>query len=230
MSKLICIYPEDNTTDFLLPIYAQLETMPDFAGYRFDTNDSSKTKNLFDALYQLEDDAIVFFLGHGASNKLYGSVGDDGEKQTLFDKTNIECIKKKNVVGIACRSKEFAHNFILNHIGFGDITSDYSEVLAERNIGNPDYMEWASEEDIFNFQNEFVGAITDAIKLSECGTLLSIYGMIKFCFNKRIASLLVDKQLPNYRHIADMLYEINDEMSLNRYSVELVGNSITLNG
>lgn len=228
MSKLICIYPEDNTTDFLLPIYAQLETMPDFAGYRFDTNDSSKTKNLFDALYQLEDDAFVFFLGHGASNKLYGSVGDDGDKQTLFDKTNIECIKKKNVVGIACRSKEFAHNCIPNHIGFGDITSDYSEVLAERNIEDPDYMEWASEEDIFNFQNEFVGAIADAIKLSGCGTLLSIYGMIKLCFNKRIASLLVNKQLSNYRHIVDMLYEINDEMTLNRYSVELVDNSITL--
>lgn len=212
MSKLICIYPEDNTTDFLLPIYAQLETMPDFAGYRFDTNDSSKTKNLFDALYQLEDDAIVFFLGHGASNKLYGSVGDDGDKQTLFDKTNIECIKKKNVVSIACRSKEFAHNCILNHIGFGDITSDYSEVLAERNIGDPDYLEWASEEDMTNFRNEFVGAIADAVKLSECRSLQSIYRMMKLCFNKRIALLLVNRHIPNNRQVADMLYGINDEM------------------
>lgn len=212
MSKLICIYPEDNTTDFLLPIYAQLETMPDFAGYRFDTNDSSKTKNLFDALYQLEDDAFVFFLGHGASNKLYGSVGDDGEKQTLFDKTNIECIKKKNVVSIACRSKEFAHNCILNHIGFGDITSDYSEVLAERNIGDPDYLEWASEEDMTNFRNEFVGAIADAVKLSECRSLQSIYRMMKLCFNKRIALLLVNRHIPNNRQVADMLYGINDEM------------------
>lgn len=227
MSKLICIYPEDSTTDFLLPIYDQLETMPNFAGYRFDTNDSSKTKNLFDTLYQLEDDAFVFFLGHGASNKLYGSVDDDGDKQALFDKTNIECIKKKNVVGIACRSKEFAHNCILNHIGFGDITSDYSEVLAERNIGDPNFMEWASEEDIINFQNEFVGAIADAIKLSQCGTLRSFYGMIKLCFNKRIASILVNRLLPNYRYIADMLYEINDEMILNRNSIELVVNSKT---
>lgn len=227
MSKLICIYPEDSTTDFLLPIYDQLETMPDFAGYRFDTNDSSKTKNLFDALYQLENDAFVFFLGHGASNKLYGSVDDDGDKQALFDKTNIECIKKKNVVGIACRSKEFAHNCILNHIGFGDITSDYSEVLAERNIGDPNFMEWASEEDIINFRNEFVGAIADAIKLSQCGTLRSLYGMIKLCFNKRIASILVNRLLPNYRYIADMLYEINDEMILNRNSIELVVNSKT---
>ena len=212
MSKLVCIFPEDKTTDFLLPIYKQLEIMPDFVGYRFDTNDSSKTKNLFDALHQLADDAFVFFIGHGASNKLYGSVDEDGNKKTLFDKTNMSCIKEKNVVGIACRSKEFADNSIFNYIGFGDITSDYSEILAERNIGDPNYMEWALEEDIVNFQNEFVGAITDAVKISECKTLLSIYRMIKLCFNKRIASLLVNRRLHNYRYIADMLFDINDEM------------------
>ena len=212
MSKLVCIFPEDKTTDFLLPIYKQLETMPDFVGYRFDTNDSSKKKNLFAALHHLDDATFVFFIGHGAGNKLYGSVDENGDKQTLFDKTNIEYIKRKNIVGIACRSKEFADNNIFNHIGFGDITSDYSEVLAERNIGDPNYMEWALEEDIVNFQNEFVGAITDSIKMSECKTLLSMYRMIKLSFNKRIASLLVNRQLRNYRYIADMLFEINDEM------------------
>ncbi len=62
MSKLICIYPKDETTDFLLPIYEQLETLSDFAGYRFDTNDSSKTKVLYDDLKQLDDDSIIFFL------------------------------------------------------------------------------------------------------------------------------------------------------------------------
>lgn len=212
MSKLICIYPKDETTDFLLPIYEQLETLSDFAGYRFDTNDSSKTKNLYDDLKQLDDDSIIFFLGHGASNKMYGSVDKDGNKLTLFDKTDTEDIKNTKLVGIACRSKDFAYNHLLNYIGFGDITSDYSEVLAERNIGDPDYMEWASEEDIVNFQTEFVGAITDAVRLSECANLHLIYKMTKLCFNKRIASLLINRQLQNYRQIADMLYEINDEL------------------
>jgi len=213
MSRLICIYPEDKTTDFLMPIYEQLETLSNFVGYRFDTNDYSKTKNLYNVLKQLDNDYIIFFLGHGASNKLYGSVDKDGNKLTLFEKTNIKDIKNTSFVGIACRSKDFAYNRLLNYIGFGDIISDYSEVLEERNFGDPDYMEWASEEDIINFQNEFVGSIVDAIKLSECANLNSLYSMLRLIFNKRIASLLVNRSLQNYRQIADMLFDINNELS-----------------
>ena len=86
MSKLICIFPEDKTTDFLLPIYDQLETLSDFIGYRFDTNDSSKTKNLHDELLQIDENDFIIFLGHGSSNKLYGSVDKNSEKLALFDK------------------------------------------------------------------------------------------------------------------------------------------------
>lgn len=213
MSKLMCIYPIDETTDFLLPIYEQLELLPDFVGYRFDTNDSSKTKNLYDVLLQITENDFVIFLGHGASDKLYGSVGENGEKLTLFDKRYSESINKANFVGVACRSKDFAVKCLPNYIGFGDITSDYAEVMAERNIGDPNYLEWVSEEDIINFQNEFVGAIAEAVKLSECNDLYSLYRMMKLSFNKRIASLLVNRHLQKYRHIADMLYDINDEIA-----------------
>ena len=106
----------------------------------------------------------------------------------------------------------FAYKHLFNYIGFGDITSDYSGVLEERNIGDPDYLEWASKEDIINFKKEFVGAITDAVRLSECANFHLIYKMMKLCLNKRIASLLVNRQLQNYRQIADMLYYINDEL------------------
>ena len=226
MSKLICIFPKDETTDFLLPIYEQLENLSDFVGYRFDTNDSSKTKNLHDELLQIAENDFIIFLGHGASNKLYGSVNENGEKLTLFDKKNSECIKKAVFVGVACRSKDFADKHLPNYIGFGDITSDYSEVLAERNVGEPDSLEWASEEDITNFQNEFVGAITDAVRLSECANLHLIYKMIKLCFNKRIASLLVNRKLQNFRQIADMLYDVNDEMSFHT-STQIVQDSVS---
>lgn len=214
MSKLVCIFPEDKTTDFLLPIYGQLQLIPSFEGYRFDTNDPIKKKNLFDKLQQLDGDTFVFFIGHGASNKLYGSVDSNGEKTVLFDKGNIELVKKTYFVGIACRSKEFADKHFPNHIGFGDIISDYSEVIAERNLGDYNYLEWASKEDIINFRNEFVCAIADAVKLTECKSMQSLYRMMRLCFNKRIALLLLNRHIPNYRQVADMLYEINDGMLL----------------
>lgn len=214
MSKLICIYPEDKTTDFLLPIYKQLKVLAkEFVDYRFCTNNSSKTKSLYDELLKITENDIVIFLGHGASDKLYGSVDENKEKIILFDKTKSECFKKAFFIGITCRSKEFANEHIPNYIGFGDITSSYDEVLAERNIGDPYFLEWATKEDIINFQKKFVFAIIDAIRLSKFMGLHSIYKMTKLSFNKRIASLITNKNVQNFRQIADMLYDVNNEIS-----------------
>ena len=210
MRRLVCIFPEDESTDFLLPIYKQLENISGFIGYRFNTLDSQKRNNLYETLNQLEDNSLVVFIGHGASNRLYGSVDDNGEKQVLFDKENINHIGNLDFFCIACRSNEFAHKHFQNYIGFGDITSDFSEIEAERNMGDPDYMDWATDEDIVVFQQEFTGAIVDAIRLTHCEKLLSMYKMLKLCFNKRIATLLVSKNVSNYRHIADLLFDVKN--------------------
>lgn len=213
MRKLVCIFPEDESTDSLLPIYEQLKSISGFVGYRFNTLDSQKRNNLYEELNQLEGNAVLVFLGHGASNKLYGSVEENGNKQVLFDKENTEHLKNLDFLCIACRSSEFAYNHFQNYIGFGDITSDFSEVMAERNICDPNFMDWASENDIINFRNVFVQAITNAILLSSCTNLYSLYKMIRLCFNKQIVELLKNKSLTNYRQIADMLFDVLQDMT-----------------
>ncbi len=215
MRRLVCIFPEDVSTDFLLPIYRQLENLSEFVGYRFNTLDSQKKNNLYETLNQLEDNSLLIFLGHGASNRLYGSVDEKGTKQELFNKHNTDHIRNLDFFCIACRSNEFAHNHFQNYIGFGDITSDFSEIEAERNLGDSHYMNWATEEDLTVFQQEFTGAIVDAIRLTNCKSLSSIYKMLKLCFNKRIATLLVNKNISNYRHIADMLFDVTNDIECN---------------
>ena len=213
MRTLVCIFPEDKSTDFLLPIYTQLEKLSGFIGYRFNTLDLQKRNSLFDALNQVEEDSLLVFLGHGASNKLYGSVDENGDKQVLFDKNNTKQLSNIDFLCIACRSKEFGCNHFQNCIGFGDITSDFSEILAERDIGDSNYMNWANEDDIINFQNVFVEAVTKAILLTSCNDLFSIYKMMRLCFNKQIADLLKKKSLTNYRNIADMLFEVLNDLT-----------------
>lgn len=213
MRKLVCIFPEDESTDSLLPIYEQLRSISDFVGYRFNTLDSQKRNNLYEELNQLEGNVLLVFLGHGASNKLYGSVEGNGNKQVLFDKENTKHLKNLDFLCIACRSSEFAHNHFRNYIGFGDITSDFSEVIAERNICDPNFMDWASENDIINFRNVFVQTITNAILLSSCTDLYFLYKMIRLCFNKQIAELLKNKSLDNYRQITDMLFDVLQDMT-----------------
>lgn len=213
MRKVVCIFPEDESTDSLLPVYEQLKSISGFVGYRFNTLDSQKRNTLYEELNQLEGNALMVFLGHGASNKLYGSVEGNGDKQVLFDKDNTKQLKNLDFMCIACRSSEFAHNHFQNYIGFGDITSDFSEVIAERNIGDPNFMDWASENDIINFRNLFVEAVTKAILLTSCNDLCSIYKMMRLCFNKQIAELLKNKSLTNYRNIADMLFEVLNDLT-----------------
>lgn len=212
MRKIICIFPQDKSTDFLLPIYKRLEQLPDFKGYRFDTTISQQAKDLYEST-NFEKGTLLMFLGHGASNKLYGSVDETGKKQELFYRGNMDHLRNLDFVCIACRSKEFAHNHFQNYIGFGDITSDFSEVIAERNLNDPNFMDWASENDIINFRNVFVQAITNAILLSSCTDLYSLYNMMRLCFNKQIAELLKNKSLNNYRYIADMLFDVLQDMT-----------------
>ncbi|EIK40215.1 hypothetical protein HMPREF1055_00951 [Bacteroides fragilis CL07T00C01] len=38
-NRIACIYPMDETTDFLLPIFERLQKESNFIDYRFDTND-----------------------------------------------------------------------------------------------------------------------------------------------------------------------------------------------
>lgn len=214
MKRVICIYPQDKSTDFLLPVYEQLEQMPNFVGFRFNTMTSPQTKELYTST-NFDKESLLVFLGHGASNRLYGSVDEKGTKQELFNKDNTDHIRNLDFFCIACRSNEFAHNHFQNYIGFGDITSDFSEIEAERNLGDSHYMNWATEEDLSVFQQEFTGAIVDAIRLTNCKSLSSIYKMLKLCFNKRIATLLVNKNISNYRHIADMLFDVTNDIECN---------------
>lgn len=209
MRNIICIYPKVESTDFLMPVYEQLKQFANFSDYRFNTTEMTSTEKLYNELKQINNDSLLFFLGHGASNKLYGSIIDDNS--FLFNHQNTKHLKEFDIVCVACRSKEFAHNHFKNYIGFGNITSDYQEILDERD-SDYNYMSWADEEDIANFRTSFVNILVEAIKLSKCSDLNNLYRMLKLCFNKEIANLLMDKKINHYRELSDMLFDIENEM------------------
>lgn len=212
MNRILCIFPKNETTDFLSPIYDCLSQFPNFAGYRDYSYNQSFNSCLNAELEKIEEDTLVIFLGHGASNRLYGSKDKDGQMIELFNKTNTKWLKHVHFVGVACKSKEFASNFCPNYIGFGDIVSEFSEIRNARILEDPNYMEWAKEEDIANFRIRLTQIIVNAISLSKCDNLLSISKMLNLCFNKQIAELLIQKSIPNYRDIADLLFDVMTDL------------------
>lgn len=214
MSRIVCIFPKDDSTDFLIPIYESLETFSDFKGFRVDTNNESERNELFSVLSNNKDEELlVVFLGHGASNCLYGSANNN-DKIKLFDKDNIIILSNHPIICLACNSKDFLKKKHPNYIGFGDIPSDFSEVKAERNLGDPNYLSWANDEDIISFRKIIVDAFVQTIKTTHCDNLLNFYGLLKLLVNKKIATLLMERNTSHYREIADMLYEFADEMEL----------------
>ena len=214
MSSVVCIFPKDNSTDFLIPIYESLETLSDFKGFRIDTNNEPERNELFSFFSNIKDGkSLVFFLGHGASNCLYGS-SDNNDKVKLFDKDNINILSNHSIICLACNSKDFLKKKHPNYIGFGNIPSDFSEVEAERDLGNPDYLSWANVEDIISFRKNIVNAFVQTIKTTHCDNLSNFYGFLKLLINKKIATSLMERNTSHYREIADMLYEFADEMEL----------------
>ena len=52
-NKIVCIYPIDKTTEFLLPIFERLQKESNFIDYRFDTNDTNSVNKMKDDLSNL---------------------------------------------------------------------------------------------------------------------------------------------------------------------------------
>lgn len=62
-NKIVCIYPIDKTTEFLLPIFERLQKESNFIDYRFDTNDTNSVNKMKDDLSNLEQPSFIVFLG-----------------------------------------------------------------------------------------------------------------------------------------------------------------------
>lgn len=212
-SNLICIYPEDPTTNFLLPIYECLSRLPNFRGYRNNTILQDNRTQIIDALTKAETSSTIVFLGHGASNKLYGSVDIDDSKQVLLDDSNIELFDNFNTICVSCRSAEFLKKCHGSFIGFGDITSDFQEVLATRQFEDAYYLSWAEETDINLFNNLFVQILRKTIEYTKCADIRLMYRILELYINKTISHLLIERKFNNYRHIADMFYNLLEDIS-----------------
>ena len=123
MNKTVCIYPKDESTDFLSPLYDFL-CEKGCEGWHKDT-----TENTDEAYALIKEADSIIFLGHGASDTLYGSP-QDGEFTVLINETNIqELLYGKRCFILACNSYEFCENYNLtSFIGFGNMPTGIVDV------------------------------------------------------------------------------------------------------
>lgn len=203
MNKTVCIYPQDATTDFLLPLYNHICTIFDAVGVGYDTSgDEDPLEFIYD---EIKDAQTLFFLGHGMSTCLYASIVDNVE---LFNEDNIEFLNGKKLFLLACNSNQFIKKFnLINAIGFGFLPTNDDDIEQKRCYHNIDISN-TNIIDIECFNKALVQIFIETISRETINDFHLFQERLLLNVSKNIVSCLLNKESRNYRIVADELYYV----------------------
>lgn len=212
-SNVLIIKPVDESILFLEPIF---EGLVNFYSIIIEPKEESYELGIQE-IDKMPDSSIIIFLGHGASHCLYGAHDLSFERKPLVNSSNISIFQNKSVFSLSCRSSEFLYknrDVMKQFIGFGNLPTDWDDIVAERDFGDPNYLANIQEEDIAYYKSTLADIIYQSFirnKIS-IGEFEKIFLHIKLMINKEISKILIEKPMPNYRLLADIWYETKQEM------------------
>lgn len=208
MSKVLCIYPKDDSTAFLQPLFEAICTKYNAVGL---LGDASVDDDYLEKLEQLASRAeIIFFLGHGCSHTLYGL---NLNPTICKDNGNIHLLEHKTLILYACRSIEFLQMYNLKPAwGFGFIPTSLDDAQG----GQLHHLEIKKLEkvDITYFQNALIRIWLKTLDEVDVLDVRNFYHTFSYNTNVEIVNCLTKHQkLPHFRIIADMLYYLKEDMN-----------------
>ena len=213
MMKILCIYPVDETTEFLRPIYEMLAVTKSFSGVTLDAKE-----DVIQAVKNCDEDTAIIFLGHGASHCLYGR-----KKSHLIKEADCRIFDGKKVFLLACRSAEFIERnmtaSLKEYVGFGNMPTEWEEIIAERDNNAYAYPD-INEDAIRSYQI----ILTDVVSCALSKTIALgkdfryLYFLIKLLLNKHIVWLMRETYAPQ-RALSKLLYETKHEIIFKSSSV-----------
>lgn len=207
MSKTVCIYPQDATTDFLRPLCDHICASFDAVEVGYDTSgDEDPIEIIFDEIKNAE---TIFFLGHGKSTCLYASILDNVE---LFHKDNISLLKGKRLFLLACNSDQFITKFELSDaIGFGFLPTSEEDIERTKQYHKMD-ISMTGILDVDCFNKALVQCLTNTLSEETMNDFHLLKERLLFDTSKEIADCLVNKKSTKYRIVADELYYLYKDM------------------
>jgi hypothetical protein len=220
LNKILIIYPQDGTTDFLqgIPnflferlgrerfIYQRIG----FSNYEHD--------KCIEIIEKFHSNSTVIFLGHGRSDALLGAF--DEERFNFATHDNISIFKNKNVFFLSCRSRDYLNNQGINGIGFGHILTSTSE-LNDVNIRRQFSFLYSSQgmpdsPSIDRFKEILVNIVSlslyEYINLN-C-SISQLYTNLNIRFNKYIVSLIKENDPLLICNLANLLFKAKSEIRL----------------
>lgn len=207
MSKTVCIYPQDSTTDFLRPLCDYICATFDAVEVGYDTSDDDDPMEIiFD---EIKDAETIFFLGHGKSTCLYASILDNVE---LFNQDNISLLEGKRLFLLACNSNQFIDRFKLtDSIGFGFLPTSEEDIERTKQYHKID-ISTTSILDVDCFKTALVQCLINTLSEEAMNDPHLLKERLLFNTSKEIVDCLTKKQSTNYRVVADELYFLYKDM------------------
>lgn len=214
MSRIVCVFPMDDSTNFLEPVRIVLEKKLDATIIRGDTTKEEHRKEIMAQLCELTEQDVFVFMGHGASYCLYGSP-QGGELQPLFGRDALSLPNRSRSLLISCRSNDFTESQQwVNAIGFGEIPATWEEMCKLREEDCSCYA-GVDEDTIPEYQNSLVQALCGALRLwNPSSPLRQLYQNIRLCITGQIVRLHLDQTLAQDQRqgLVEMLYDLKLEV------------------
>lgn len=201
MGKIVCIYPQDATTDFLRPVCNHVCATFGAVEVGYDTSgDDDPMEIIFD---EIKDAETVFFLGHGMSTCLYASILENVE---LFNKENISLLHGKRLFLLACNSNQFIDKFKLTDaIGFGFLPTSEEDIERTKRYHKLD-ISMTGILDVDCFKAALVQCLINTLSKETIDDFYLFKERMLFNTCGGLVDCLANKKSTNYRIVADELY------------------------
>lgn len=233
--QILIVHPNDKTTSFLDKIKRYL--IGKFEGnvhhFNIQPNEQSH-KDCLERISSHSESGLIIFLGHGRSDKLFGSKGKSFESAELvsefakqenpedyyyndnfINENNADVFSKKKVFCLACNSNEKIAKYAIEKgartfVGFGDIPTSREE-FEDDGIGN------VSNDIVKAMKTELNYIIKKGIEygISNSYNFQQLQDFTAFLINQKIAEYLVEKKNYNERHLlTDYLYQLKKDIAI----------------
>jgi hypothetical protein len=164
--KTLVIHPKDSSTDFLIPIYMNLKSFPDFDDVTIIRGGS---KDEVDEQIQLHD--RIMMMGHGSPQGLF-AVGQFGMQGMIIGHSTVPLLENKECIFIWCNADKFVERYNLKGLYSGMFISEVSEASYCGLPGTP--------QDVVDESNDFFAA---EFGLVSDKPLTEIYNTVKYNYN-----------------------------------------------
>lgn len=231
--KILIVHPYDKTTLFLESIKGGLKANfeSNLHLFNIETNDKSH-EDCLDTISNHPENGLIIFLGHGRSDALYGSKGDEYSpslgfeevstfphlyyfNESFISKKNVNVFSGKKIFCLACNSNDKIAQYAMEFgaktfLGFGNIPSSSEEFVADgfSNVTN---------EIVNSMKLELNYIIKRSLEysISKSYNFEQLLNIMHFITNQRITEYLIEKKDFNERYIlTDYLYQLKKDITI----------------